>query len=602
MKNKFAKYFKIAVTLAIPCAFIWFLIISPFLKFKNNEKIFIEAAKRYYELNADKLPTGKRVSTVTLKTLYNDAYIKEDLFVPYTKKPCSITESWVKVTQTSRDEYKYITYLQCGFFKSNVDHTGPVIKLKGENEITINRGEEYKELGVEKVTDNEDGKIDPKEVIIDSSKVNTNVNGTYEVTYTVLDSLKNKTTITRKVNVVQKINATVKQETENGIYLGNNVNNYLYFSGMLFRIIGLDGNNIKVIANNDIANVDYDGLDEWLEYFYDHLAPSSKKYLVKNKYCTGTLTPENVNTETNCIKQTSSRYAYIISNKELNQSRNVNGESYLFPQTISWTSNVNENGEAWATKFAFTGIAGSSQYMYFDNDYNLGVRPVLTIKGDSLVISGDGTKENPYSLNDINKAKADEYLNTRYSGEYITYSGYLWRIVDISNDGDTKVISEIPITLIGGNDTIKYETTDTSKIYNPTQKGNIGYTINQKTGDSVDEKYFVTKEISVPIYKTIAKYKKEDSTKKYKVKFSAPNMYEMFSASLKSDETNIGYWLINSSKEQYRKYLISNIGVVMFEQLSDNIESYIRPVGYLDKRVKIVSGSGTEKDPYKISK
>ena len=40
----------------------------------------------------------------------------------------------------------------------------------------------------------------------------------------------------------------------------------------------------------------------------------------------------------------------------------------------------------------------------------------------------------------------------------------------------------------------------------------------------------------------------------------------------------------------------------MYEKLVDHYETYIRPVGYLDRRVKIVSGTGTKQDPYKISK
>ncbi len=596
MQQKVKKYIKLIITIAIPCLFIWFLVIAPYLEFKSNEKTFKEAAKRYYELNSDKLPTGKRVSTVTLKTLYNDAYIKEDFFTPYTNKPCSITESWVKVSQNDAGEYEYITYLQCGIFKSSVDHEGPTIKLKGATEITINRGEEYVDPGIESVSDNKDKKMSIDDVTIDTSKVNTDLNGTYEVTYTAIDSLKNKTTVTRKVNVVQKLSNTVKQETENGTYRGEKPNNYIYFSGMLFRIIGLDDTNVKIIAANDIANVNYDGIEEWLEYFYEHVADSSKKYVVKNKYCTGTLSSENVNSNTTCISQTKNRNIYIASNKELNETRDENGLSYIFARTMSWTANTNDENTAWAYKDAFIN-SGGSQFYGFQREYNFGVRPLLTIKGDTLITSGDGTEENPYFIGDIKKGLADEYLNTRYSGEYITYSGFLWRIIETADDETTKVIAVTPTS---GDNTIGYETTDEIKIYDPTQKGNIGYTINQKTGNNVNEEYFVTKEIKVPIYKTVAKYGEEVETKKYKVKFSAPNMYELFSTT--QEEINMGYWLINSSQEEYRKYMVSYIGIVMYEQLSDNIKNGIRPVGYLDKRVKIVSGSGTKNNPYKISK
>lgn len=599
MVNKAKKYFKVVLSIAIPCLFIWFLIISPLLDFKGYESEFEESAKRYYQLNPDKLPTGKRVSEVSLKTLYNDAYVKEDFYVPYTKKPCSITESWVKVRQKDAGEYEYITFLQCGIFKSSADHEGPVIKLNGAEEITINRGEKYIDPGVNSVKDNKDGKLDTKDVVIDSSKVNPDINGTYEVTYTVLDSLKNKTTIKRKVTVVQKLKNTVEDITnDTGIYQGEKVNNYIKFSGMMFRIVGLDGNNVKIVAEKDIANVNHKGIDKWLEYFYDHLASSSKKYIVKNKYCTGEVSSDVVNDSKECTKKTDNRNVYLLSNKEINESRNEAGTSYLLTNTMSWTANTAKTGYAWAFKNAFLNIG--SQYMGFSDEYNLGVRPLLTIKGNSLIKSGNGTYENPYSINDIKKGAADEYLNTRYSGEYITYSGYLWRIIEVADDETTKVIADSSISISTDGATIGYETEEDIKIYNPKQKGNIGYKINQKTGDSVNEAYFISKEITVPIYETVAKYGEEKETKKYKVKFSAPNMYDMFSAS--QYENGRGYWLLNSSKQVYRKYMVSNIGVVMYEQLADSTENYIRPVGYLDKRIKIVSGSGTQKDPYKISK
>lgn len=57
--KKIVKYVKIVITVAIPCIFLWFLVLSPYLSFKKNEKIMEDAAKRYYQLNPNLLPTGK---------------------------------------------------------------------------------------------------------------------------------------------------------------------------------------------------------------------------------------------------------------------------------------------------------------------------------------------------------------------------------------------------------------------------------------------------------------------------------------------------------------------------------------------------------------
>ena len=147
---------------------------------------------------------------------------------------------------------------------------------------------------------------------------------------------------------------------------------------------------------------------------------------------------------------------------------------------------------------------------------------------------------------------------------------------------------------------ISYPTGETKNIYNPNKKGNIGYIINQKASDAIDEKYFVKTEIEVPIYKTLATYKGTSSTKKYNVKFHAPNMYEMHTA--RNTNTQRSYWLMNSSNEEYRRYIVSEIGVVFYEKEGTPTDAGTRIVGYLDKNCQIVQGQGTKDNPYKITK
>ena len=92
MKNRM----KIAITVAIVGLFIWFLIVSPMITFHKNEKEVERAAKRYFDLYSNELPVGERVKTVSLETLYSKSFMEKDIFIPYTKKTCSITNSWVR--------------------------------------------------------------------------------------------------------------------------------------------------------------------------------------------------------------------------------------------------------------------------------------------------------------------------------------------------------------------------------------------------------------------------------------------------------------------------------------------------------------------------
>ena len=194
MNKEALKKIKLVITIALVLAFVWFLIISPMITFHNNEGRLEEAAKRYFELNSNELPSGENIKTISLKTLYHKAFIKNDLYIPYTSKTCSIENSWVKVKRVN-GEYKYYTYLECGVLSSTIDHKGPVITLNGDKKVTVGKGEEYKDAGVKSVVDNVDGKLNVKNVTI-TGEVDTSKIGTYEIKYTTFDSLKNKTVVT----------------------------------------------------------------------------------------------------------------------------------------------------------------------------------------------------------------------------------------------------------------------------------------------------------------------------------------------------------------------------------------------------------------------
>lgn len=598
--KNFIKYLKIAVVVIVIALFLWFLVIHPLITFRGYEKDIEAAAKRYYEINAGELPTGTRVKTLSIQKLFDQSYLKEDFYVPFSKKPCSITDSWVKVRQED-GEYKYYTYLKCGIISSNVDHKGPEITLNGDDEVTINLGSKYDEEGVKSVVDNTDGKMDVEDVEIDSSDVKTNRAGTYKVTYSATDSLNNTNEVVRTVKVVERLKNTVNKATnKTGVYTGSNPNNYIYFSGMLFRIVDVDGDNVRIVAEQDVSNVNYTAIDEWLEYYYDHIADESKKFVVKNKYCDMKTNDNNISSIDKCDSYTKEKEVSILSAADINQATDVNGDNYLYPASLSWVRNSKDDTQAYATRSFLYGTL--DQYMSFEKNYNLGVRPVLTIKGSTLIEDGDGTKEKPYSIGDFETGRVGEKLNNRQSGEYISYSGMLWRIIDTDKDGTTKVIADDTIHNNSVPVTTYYDTEDIAKIYNPKQRGNVGHFINNQVSTYIVSDYFVNKEIEVPIYKRAIKYGEEVSTKTYKVKFSAPNMYDLFTAFDFNSPTMQSYWFINSSKQVNTKAVMAEIGTVLYGTLYDYGEYGVRPVGYLDKDCTIVRGKGTFENPYIIEK
>ena len=592
MNKEVWKKIKLIITVALILVFVWFLIISPMITFHRNEKSLEDAAKRYFEFNSNQLPTGENVKTVTLKTLYHKAFIKNDLYIPYTNKTCSIENSWVKVRRVN-GEYKYYTYLECGVLSSTVDHKGPVITLNGDEKISVGKGDKYKEAGVKSVVDNTDGKIDVKKVEI-KGEVDTSKIGTYEITYTVLDSLNNKTVVTREVEVVQKLNSTIKKTLKEAkIFAGEPLDNYIRLSNMVFRVYGIDNNdNVIIVSDEDIANVNYSKLDKWLDYYYNNLNDFAKKIIVKSKYCNMTLTDTTLDT-TKCSGYTKERNVYIPSVIDINKA-SKGEENFMRPSSISWVANGKDRKNAYASRGLFLDENKKAYVAYNVND-NYGVRPMMVIKGGTLITSGDGTKEDPYVFGDVKKAKGGSLLNERFTGEYISIDGDTYRVIKTNNDGTTKVISDFTI-----DDILVAPTSSSEKIvYNPTDKTSVGYIINNRLAEFINTKHFVKHEISVPIYKNKIIYEEETKKEKYSVMLSAPDMYEIFSAQPQNIATN-AYWMINTSQKERIGAAIGINGYPINDKIGYDVELGSRIVAFAKKDTTISSGEGTANNPYVI--
>ncbi len=596
---KTSKKIKFFIFCVIVIIIAWFCLISPYLSFIKNEQTLKAAALRYFELHQNELPTGERIKTLSLNTLYHQSYLKEDLYIPFTKKTCSVEKSWVKVKKENND-YHYYVYLDCGVFSSRVDHTGPSIKLKGESTVQIGLGEEYTDAGIDSVIDKVDGamKIDSVTVL---NTVNTSKVGTYEVTYTAFDSLKNKTEVKRTVNVVQTIYSTVKKALgEEKNYKGNPEYNYVRLSNIVFRIYGYDEDqNIILVSAEDIANVNYTKIDKWLDYFYGNLNDFTKKIIVEKKYCNMVVSDGDLTT-TSCSSYSDAKKLTIPSIDQINLA---NGEkaNFMQPFTMSWTVNAKDKDMAYLTRNLFFDEDAGKDYVPYPVNHNYGIRPMMTIKGDSLIKSGDGSVEKPYVFGDVKSAKGGDLVNTRLTGEFISINGEIYRIIQVEKDGTTKVISESTLGNYDDNLVCTASATSPIIVYNPKDKISAAYYINNKASSYVDTSYFVNHEIEVPVYDDAIVYGEESSVYKYKAVLSAPDMYEIFSAQTTMHLSPLSYWLKNTSKSKKRLTgAITDIGVPINESIPDYLSLHMRVVGYLKKGTVISSGLGTFESPYII--
>ena len=113
----------------------------------------------------------------------------------------------------------------------------------------------------------------------------------------------------------------------------------------------------------------------------------------------------------------------------------------------------------------------------------------------------------------------------------------------------------------------------------------------------IDTSLFVQKKISVPIYSGNITYEGKKDIKNYNLLITIPSTFDIFSAR-NSTASDTGYWLRDSSEQDYKKVVVRSLGTVTYSTASDNLQAGVKVMAYFDKDVIIESGKGTYSDPY----
>ena len=227
-----------------------------------------------------------------------------------------------------------------------------------------------------------------------------------------------------------------------GTYLkGNQDSNYIWFDGFLWRIMGKNADgSIRMITEENVTAIpwgaggtaqDYDHsyINDWLNnYFYPKL--KDKDLLVNQTWCSQT-TNDEFAMRSNCTNNLSKiiKPVGLLSIDEYNFSRN-NG-SYLISSQNFWYLTPNDSFKVW--RLIFDGI--NRNYSVIDP---LGVRPVVNIQSDVTIVGGNGNLTDPYIVKENNNV-TENLNNHSHIGEYVTYAGRNYRVVEPSLSG-TKLI------------------------------------------------------------------------------------------------------------------------------------------------------------------
>ena len=402
--------------------------------------------------------------------------------------------------------------------------------------------------------------------------------------------------------------------------------NYVWYSGKLWRITAIypDGsmkliteNNITTIAFNESSNVNFENsyMQMWLnEEFYPTLYNTSNIIDTTKKWNATSSDTESNNDISMPLSNTTlitANVGLLNSYEYYNSYRNLVGGSYSGRRYLGisnydwWLLNPINDSRIWGDEYGR------------DPNTALGVRPSVYFKS-GLEFTGSGTIIDPYKIvGDKDSGVSNEFVNTRISGEYVKLKNgsneQLFRIIDVE-DSKTKIIAMDyadnkgvrPYTtaiadwelLWGGG-----SSTDTGTWYdylNSTYLPNLKSTYGELFDSST---YYlgttdVNYKLSVCANTTSGDMKLCTKTSdKGTFDIGLPRYGEMFAAQQSGSSTNsIDMFLINRATE-FNVWGVnsSNLGAIDY---SASGGFGARPTLHLKSTVKILSGSGTENDPY----
>lgn len=377
------------------------------------------------------------------------------------------------------------------------------------------------------------------------------------ISYLIINFINNK-----DIGNKNEVNFDIKNEDvyidgDTKIFKGENPNNYVVFNKLLFRIISINKDNSLDIISNDEVNIlmnKNNDIDKYLnEVFLNNI---DKKDLTKVTYCKDNISKIE---KRECQNIDSSNYVRLPSIEDIINSID-DGKNYLLNDRKYWLNNYDNN----------MGYAVSNgKIIKTNSDELLEVRPVVRLNNNITVISGDGSKDNPYIVNDYKDITI---------GDYVKIDNDIWNVYDTNN-------GEVGLCLSNG--LTKKMAFGKSNKYNLSDKDNIGYYLNNNYLEGLSYKNIINNhKWNVGNYKNSYKdiYKE---TVKAKI-----GMLSI--ADLKLNNDNELFYLI-SPKDDNTVYLYDS-------EITDtkiNLVRKIVPTIYIDKN-RITSGNGSKDNPYVV--
>jgi len=348
------------------------------------------------------------------------------------------------------------------------------------------------------------------------------------------------------------------------IFKGEQVNNYVRYSNMLWRItkINADGT-IEMVLNDTLNYLAFDkekisfdesNLKNYLnDVFYNNL---NNKILSKGNYCNDSVSDLN---NVSCTDKSTSYVKLLSVSDYLNSKKDE--KSYLNSEEIVWLYN-NDGNKVW--------LMNNSSLSLSEPNELYQVKPVVVLGNITGVYSGDGTLENPYVIEE----------ETTYFASYVKLGEDLYQVYEAKDD-----ILKLSMDSLYRNGDTKYQFSNTSNVFN-LEEG-LGKYLNTTFLEEISySDILVECDYDIGVYNRFYSNVKNETIK---AKVAVNSMIDPI-----FNKEPYNYYLTTPYEDEYTYIYNNDVYAV-----KPNLVRNIKPTICINKN-SLTSGKGTKEEPYTI--
>ena len=377
-----------------------------------------------------------------------------------------------------------------------------------------------------------------------------------------------------------KVNAT-NISGKDYLVNGNVTNNYLWYSGKMWRIIGFntEQRTVKLVTDdlqslllydNQLTDYTSSNVKTWLNTTFLESLNNHSRFIDDRAVWIFTAVSDGNNPPGN-----TNRVEAAVGLLNLYEYNKIKG--FLNKGYNMWLLSKKDNNNVWYVGNDNTVKSGPVNEFY-------GVTPSVVLRPNLAIASGgQGTQANPYRLIGDTSANIGTPLNTRFAGEYVKVNGINFRIVSRTNTY-TRLVAVDALNIAD----LQFHFYN--KLYSDDTY--IGDYLNNTWAVPIADKLESADFCRNLVNKTTQQATSCLTTDIHSMKIAVPRIGDMYTV-----PANKEYWTINSADNDKVTIVIPTGNIS-----SKTIEEYsgVRPVINLKSNVTIAGGNGTPTNPYTI--